>query len=115
MSVDTTSEGIENTLTNRLIAWEDVAPVVRALGMQWKAEQEAEQPAPAPSLAIAAYVKSKLHAGEKFTSQELFAEAVYRVHERESVSTLFSSVPDRLRSDRLRTGRAAVPRCRSMV
>ncbi len=27
----------------------------------------------------------------------LFAEAVYRVHERESVSTLFSSVPDRIR------------------
>ncbi|MDL2237513.1 ribose-phosphate diphosphokinase, partial [Christensenellaceae bacterium OttesenSCG-928-K19] len=29
----------------------------------------------------------------------LFAEAVYRVHERESVSTLFSSVPKRIKDD----------------
>ena len=29
----------------------------------------------------------------------LFAEAVYRIHERESVSTLFSSVPERVKED----------------
>ena len=40
LSVETTSEGINNTLSNRLIAWEDVAPVVRSLGMEWKAEHE---------------------------------------------------------------------------
>ena len=43
VSAVTTSEGIENTLINRLIAWEEIAPVVRSLGMQWKAEQEVEQ------------------------------------------------------------------------
>ena len=51
ISAVTTSKGIENTLINRLIAWEDIAPVVRSLGMQWKAEQEAEKPLadPGPS------------------------------------------------------------------
>ena len=29
----------------------------------------------------------------------LFAEAVYRIHERESVSTLFSTVPQKLKDD----------------
>ncbi|MEA5004019.1 MAG: ribose-phosphate diphosphokinase, partial [Christensenella sp.] len=29
----------------------------------------------------------------------LFAEAVYRIHERESVSTLFSTVPERVKED----------------
>ncbi|MDR2783727.1 MAG: strawberry notch family protein [Treponema sp.] len=43
LSAVTSSEGIENTLINRLITWEEIAPVVRSLGMQWKAEYEAEQ------------------------------------------------------------------------
>jgi len=42
LSVVTTGEGIENTLTNRMTAWEDVAPVVRSLAVQWKAEQNLE-------------------------------------------------------------------------
>ncbi|MEG2882521.1 MAG: hypothetical protein RR873_06300 [Christensenella sp.] len=29
----------------------------------------------------------------------LFSEAVYRIHERESVSTLFSTVPQKLKDD----------------
>ena len=37
LSAVTTSEGIENTLINRLIKWEEITPVVRSLGMQWKA------------------------------------------------------------------------------
>ena len=49
VSVVTTGAGIENTLINRLIAWEEIAPVVRSLGMQWKAEQaQSLEAAPAP-------------------------------------------------------------------
>ena len=75
---ETTSKGIELGFYKRLLTWDEIAPLVRSLAIQWKAEQEIEkasETAISPTATIAGFVKSKLETDEKFTSAELYAEA----------------------------------------